>query len=128
MVRCCWLQFIKLSCEKKKHEEIRYPDSKDQTYPKNLNAPKPTGSRLTIALFSLLSSVRLKGLKKKGGEGWKKKNPQSSKRQLQWPISAPLRKQRQDCLKFEMSLKTKQIPDQSELYNKSLSRKNKWGV
>ena len=33
LVDCCWLH------AKRKQEEIRYPDSKDQTCPKELNAP-----------------------------------------------------------------------------------------
>ena len=37
----CWLLLvaIKQLCAKKKQEEIRYPASKDQTCPKELNAP-----------------------------------------------------------------------------------------
>jgi len=66
--------------EKKQQEEIRYPDSKDQTGPKELNPPLTgavppindnTPTFLSIP-FSLPSSVR--GVER----GGRKKNPQSS--------------------------------------------------
>ena len=39
-----WLGFVKYSCAKTKQEEdIRYPDNKDQTCPKKLNAPNQQG-------------------------------------------------------------------------------------
>lgn len=64
---------------KRTKDEIRYPDGEGQTFPKELDAPSQqevvyddAAPFSSVLLFSLLPSVRrLKGWKKRVGEGKK---------------------------------------------------------
>jgi hypothetical protein len=59
VVVCFWVQFVKRLYTKKKQEKeaIRYPDDKDQTCPKDPDAPSSAGSTRIMWLPPFLSSL-----------------------------------------------------------------------